>query len=66
MTFFLFIRVEPRAVQAGVDTNLKMAHVTKEGYGAIPDYKDIAEQSKKVSAIQVSTRVLTRCVYAST
>lgn len=39
-------------LQAGVDTNLKMAHVTKEGYGAIPDYKDIAEQSKKVAALQ--------------
>jgi hypothetical protein len=37
-----------------VDTNLKMSHVTKDGYGAIPDYKDIAEQSKKVAILQVS------------
>jgi hypothetical protein len=44
------------SLQAGVDTNLKMAHVTKDGYGAIPDYKDIAEQSKKLAVVQVSTR----------
>jgi hypothetical protein len=37
-----------------VDTNLKMSHVSKEGYGAIPDYKEIAEQSKKVAILQVS------------
>jgi hypothetical protein len=42
-----------RCPQAGVDTNLKMSHVSKEGYGAIPDYKEIAEQSKKVAILQV-------------
>ena len=36
-----------------MDTNLKMSHVSKEGYGAIPDYKEIAEQSKKVAILQV-------------
>lgn len=39
-------------LQAGVDTNLKMSHVSKEGYGAIPDYKEIADQSKKVAILQ--------------
>jgi hypothetical protein len=34
-----------------------MAHVTKDGYGAIPDYKDIAEQSKKIATIQVCINV---------
>jgi hypothetical protein len=53
--------VTPRP-QAGVDTNLKMSHVSKEGYGAIPDYKEIAEQTKKVSILQV--RVLQRTVCA--
>ncbi len=42
-----------RHTQAGVDNNLKMAHVSKEGYGAIPDYKEIADQSKKVAILQV-------------
>ena len=44
----------PACRQAGVDTNLKMAAITKEGYGAIPDYKEIADQNKKTATIQVS------------
>jgi len=35
-----------------VDTNLKMAAITKEGYGAIPDYKEIADQNRKVATLQ--------------
>lgn len=31
-----------------------MSHVSKEGYGAIPDYKEIADQSKKVAILQVA------------
>jgi hypothetical protein len=49
-------RLVTLALQAGVDNNLKMAHVTKEGYGAIPDYKEIAEQTKKVAILQVIAR----------
>ena len=56
-------RLVTLALQAGVDNNLKMAHVTKEGYGAIPDYKEIAEQTKKVSILQVIARRLSRTHY---
>jgi hypothetical protein len=52
--------VTPFAPQAGVDTNLKMSHVTKEGYGAIPDYKEIAEQTKKTTTLQVIARLFSR------
>ena len=53
-------RLVTLASQAGVDNNLKMAHVTKEGYGAIPDYKEIAEQTKKTTTLQVIARLFSR------
>jgi hypothetical protein len=39
-----------------------MSHVSKEGYGAIPDYKEIADQSKKVAILQVIHHGVVFCI----